>query len=220
MALSFSSSRGLQIGTAVVGCVIIVSVILVLSTLHQMHAADVERSVAELEHQLAEIKFGSRDSIHLYEATGTDDLLATISDNSEVHRLYLELTDVSDAGIEYIAQMPELQSLTVYGGRPGLSNTGLAALSNNTSIAELQLINTRVSDNGLNRLQQFKALRSLVLYYNAVNDPPVSDSAFVSLQKLGNLEQFQFGGSWASAKAVEQLRSSLPNCTIETYSGP
>lgn len=212
------TSRSLLIAAGGLAVLFSVPVIWILSVLNHAHSDAVERSFVNLQHQLAQVESDKQEIVWLYDTSGTDELLAIFSGNSKVHRLFLEMTDVSDAGFKHVSQMPELHGLKVSGGRPGMTDGGLAAVANSATIVELELINTRVTDDGLASLRGFQALRSLVLCYNAVNKPPISDAAFGNLEKVDNLQRLRIGGPWMSTGAVNDLRSSLPNCDVAVLS--
>lgn len=61
-------------------------------------------------------------------------------------------TKVTDAGLEHIKALTQLQSLHLFGSQ--VTDTGLEYLKGLTKLQELHLHNTKVSDEGVRKLQQ------------------------------------------------------------------
>jgi hypothetical protein len=130
-ALASKPQRSL-FGVGIVGCLILGGVVWILSEFRESHALTTEHSFAGLQRQFARIEVGDQHDIYLYDTNGTYELLANIAHNGDVRGLYLELTDVSDRGIEHVAQMPELQTLTVLGPSGFIMDRGRGLHSRNS----------------------------------------------------------------------------------------
>ena len=172
-------------------------------------------AVAELEKQIAAIKAGRQDWVYLYCSADTDDLLRRLEGVSGVKGLVLELTDVSDEGMESVAGLQGLNRLLIYGGNPGVSDCGFVRLRTLCNLEGLRLVNTHVTDEGLAILKGFPKLRTLTLFHEARRGPTLTDAGLVHLKTLTNLQTL---GGWVSDNAVRDLRKSIPTCKIKTQS--
>lgn len=174
-----------------------------------------QRSRDQLEDQIRGIQGADSDrSIYLYETSGTNDLLKRLSEVPEVELLKLELTDVTDKGMRYVAALPKLKSLTVYGGYWSVGNRGLAQLRRLANLKHLELINTRVTDDGLVVLKDVPRLQSLVLFHEAWRGRTFTDAGVAHLKGLTNLQTLELIGGWISDEAARELQRALPNCKI------
>jgi hypothetical protein len=190
------------------------------------------------EHELAAVKSGAGNSLHLYDTRKTDALLRRVEGLAEVERLCLEQTDVSEAGLASVATLPRLRSLGIYQWR-GITDQGLANLRGLSSLEELHLRIWGVTNEGLRVLEDLPGLRTLGINWGP--QPGVLDDAGLAhLKQLSELETLWLAGGWASAKtgahlkqlpklrtlwligdfasleAVAELQAQLPNCTIRT----
>ncbi len=90
------------------------------------------------------------------------------SGNFEVAKIDLTKTSVTDASLENLVVLEELQSLTLHGTK--ISNDGLAHLTNLKTLKELDLSNTNINDEGLKILANIKTLEKLHLHTTAVTN--------------------------------------------------
>jgi len=180
----------------------------------EIHQEPIRRSQEDLNRQLISLRAGQTKSVHLYETIRTNALLEQLEGMAEVEELNLELTDVSDAGMESVATLPRLRKLVIHGGRYGVSNQGLAILKGKQSLETLELTNTKVTDDGLKVLRELPNLRALTLYYEPLRGERLTDAGLVHLKKLPKLKSLTLTGGWASAKAVADLQATLPHCEV------
>jgi hypothetical protein len=155
-------------------------------------------------------------SVYFYCTNNTDTFLSRIAGMVSLEALETELADVSDAGMTYVAQCPNLKKLVLYGGRPSVGNAGLAQLEGHEKLETLELINTNVTNDGLVSLTKLPNLKSLVLFWEAVRGERLTDAGLKRLNNLSKLVTLELSGGWVSENAVEELRLQLPECKIDT----
>jgi hypothetical protein len=119
-----------------------------------------------------------------------------------------ETPALTDAGIKYVASMPEMESLLLRD--TGVGDDSLKLFGRLSELRALDLSSTRVTDAGLPALSGLKKLQWLVLM-----DVPVTDDGVVKLQGLSSLKQLTLRGSKVTAKGKEQLLKMYPGLTID-----
>jgi hypothetical protein len=92
---------------------------------------------------------GQTSQVYFYSTANTDSLVKQLSGMPEIKELIFDLTDLSDDGVLAIADLPNLERLTFYGGKPRVGNQGLELLRGQKTLATLRLVNTDVTDDGL-----------------------------------------------------------------------
>lgn len=182
----------------------------------EFRKAVVRRSQQDFDQQFTQLKSGKTNKIYFYDTSDTERLIAQLDGAAEVEDLQLDLTDATDDCMHYVAELPNLRTLVLYGGNPGIGDRGLESLKDKDSIESLQLINTRVTNDGLKVLQSLKGLRSLTVYFEAWRGTGLSDAGLSHLKSLRTLETLTVGGGWASAEGIKELKSAIPQCDIVT----
>jgi hypothetical protein len=90
------------------------------------------------------------------------------SGDFEVAKIDLTKSNVTDASLENLTVVEELQSLTLHGTK--ISNDGLNHLASLKNLKELDLSNTNINDEGLKILANVKTLEKLHLHTTAVTN--------------------------------------------------
>lgn len=164
--------------------------------------------------QQAALEAGDQSYVYFYDTRGTDALLEQFANNRAIESLTFELTDLSDAGVKTIADLPNIQQLTLYGGRPRVGDRGLALLRGHPTLNTLKLINIDVTDQGVSVLQTLPHLERLILYRDDFREKLLTDGAVDELRNLSGLSKLNVAGGWMSPTAVDHLRALLPNCEV------
>ena len=149
--------------------------------------------------------------------------LAHLQGLRQLHALYLNNSDVTDAGMVYLQTFPNLEELWAqntgigdagmgYVGRVStlrtlyLSNTyvtdaGLKELSALTNLQKLSLASTRVTDAGLGHLKRLQKLEDLSL-----EDTRVTDRGLLRLRTLSSLRALSLGSTCLEPLGIGILR--------------
>lgn len=158
----------------------------------QMAREQRAREQRNLEQWLADEKqtliSGKRDSVYFYSTSGTDWIIGRFAGMPEIRSLIFESTDLTDKGLETIAELPNLTTLRLYGS-PGVGDVGLVTLSRNQSLEMLSLGNVGVTDDGLAALRSFPRLKELIVYRDVAGPNLLTDRAVKQLSSLKNLRK-------------------------------
>jgi hypothetical protein len=168
-----------------------------------------------LEQQIARMNQGGPGSgyVDLYEARGVDDLMPRLDGMAEVQALFLEGTDITDASLPIIARLPNLESLSIQRGNPGVTDDGLAALKGHSKLTDL-VIQTRPTNNGFAALKELPALHSLTIMGSPHRWPERTEASLIHLKELKQLEKLVLYADWLSPSGEAELRQALPRCEI------
>jgi uncharacterized protein YfiM (DUF2279 family) len=167
--------------------------------------------LAEQKHALTS---GEASSVHFYSTSDTDWLVSELAGMPEIKSLSFELTDLTDEGCTTLAEMPNLTSLTLYGGRSPVGDAGLATLSRSQSIETLQLVNIHVTNDGVAALKSLSRLREVTIFWEPFRGRLLTDNAVKNLSTLQKLGKLNISGGWMSKEAVAQVKESLPSCYV------
>jgi Leucine-rich repeat (LRR) protein len=199
----------------------IVTVVFVVGFLSQYvlscWAADVN---LEQEKAVAEItKIGGR--------VGVDEKMP----GKPVISLSLRDTKVTDAGLEILKALPNLQSLDLTNTK--ITEYGLKNLKELTKIHTLDLSVTEVNDAGLEHVEGMINLRSLILGVTKITDAglahingltnlqklnlegtQVTDAGLEQLKALINLRELNLSNTKVTDESMKKLQKALPRCKI------
>jgi hypothetical protein len=150
---------------------------------------------------------------------------------SDVFLLYLDGTQVTDAGLEHLKGLTALQGLSLDGTQ--VTDAGLEHLKGLTALQGLYLDGTQVTDAGLEHLKGLTALQWLYLDGTQVTDAglehlkgltalqelwlgdtQVTDAGLEHLQGLRSLEEVDLSNTKVTDEGVKKLQQTLPNCRI------
>jgi hypothetical protein len=171
----------------------------------------------DLENKIADVKSGRTKCVTFYESSGTDGLLAQLGKVPQVEGVVLNLTDVSDNGMKYIAALKNLKYLRLYGAN--VSDQGFSHLKEAYGIEHLELVNTRITDKSLQMLKHMPNLSFLALSHESRLGITFTDTGLENLKYLTKLKKLYLCDGWASEAAINGLQEALPDCTISTDDG-
>jgi hypothetical protein len=147
--------------------VVLVLAILVFLMDYGSREAALRSSQRSLNNEIAAVKPGQAACVHLYCSVGTDALLEQLVDVPEIESVWLEMTDVTDAGMKSLAALKNLRSLQIDGGRAELGNEGLSQLRTMSSLKRLTIYK-KISNSAMKELR--KALPNC-----AINESPTPE---------------------------------------------
>ena len=122
--------------------------------------------------------------------------------------VYLEKTPVTDADLEYLKGLTNLQVLRLADTQ--VTDAGLQHLKGLTRLQWLWLSGTQVTDAGLEHLKAVTGLQKLFL-----SDTQITDAGLGHLKELTNLQYVSLIGSQVTEEGVKKLHEALPDCTIQ-----
>jgi Leucine-rich repeat (LRR) protein len=112
---------------------------------------------------------GQGGIVHLVGQTLEVKKLADLpSGDFEVEKIDLTKTTVTDADLENLSVLPELQALSLHGTK--ISNEGMTHLTALKNLKDLDLSNTNITDEGLKILAGIPSLEKLHLHATAVSN--------------------------------------------------
>jgi len=133
--------------------------------------------------------------------------LQTLSRMSNVEAIYVAGSKVTDASLDGLKDLPNLIGIGL--GRTAVTDAGTAKLANCSLLFRIGLEGTEITDTGLVPLARLKGLAALNL-----NDTPISDASVATIARLRALQQLSIQRTRISSQGVAQIRSALPQCTI------
>jgi uncharacterized protein YjbI with pentapeptide repeats len=116
-------------------------------------------------------------------------------------------TTVTDAGLEHLKGLTQLQELSLTDTK--VSGAGLEHLKELTNLQRLDLMHTEVTDAGLEGLKELTNLKGLNLW-----GTKVTDAGLERLRGLTKLQWLNLLGTAVTADGVRQFQQALPNCKI------
>ena len=132
-----------------------------------------------------------------------DDVRALAEHEPGIESLVLTGTQVTDASIVHLRQMPRLMDLGL--GRTRITDSGCEQLAEMTSLEVLVLRDTAITDESLSSLKRLPCLRRLDLRHTFVTDVGLK-----SLRDSQNLKLLLVAETQVSKQAVQELMLHLP----------
>jgi WD40 repeat protein/serine/threonine protein kinase len=142
----------------------------------------------------------------------TDAGLKPIEGATSLRWLEVVNTKVTEAGLEHLKDLTELETLFFSNIRePGtkLTGAGLVHLKKMTKLRGLHLENTGLPDEGLVHIEGLGGLVELFL-----DNAKVTDAGLEHLAKLKNLAVLRLNGTAVTDRGVAKLKAALPHCNI------
>ncbi len=122
------------------------------------------------------------------------------------HKVYwvrLDHTSITDAGLDFVNECPELFGLSLRGA--AVTDAGLKRLDRLNNLRILQLGGTNISDAGLKYLGRLPSLHEL-----QISDTEVTDTGLKDLERLGLLTVLRLSRTKVSDAGVQYLEK-IPN---------
>lgn len=122
---------------------------------------------------------------------------------------FLSCKHATDAGLEHLSDLPQLETLDLQFGQ--VTDAGLEQLSGLKHLRELNLNGTTpVTDAGLRHVRELTQLRALLLAGTAVTDAGLEE-----VEELPQLRYVDVRNTGVTYAGVKKLQQALPNCKIE-----
>lgn len=177
---------------------------------------------ATWDEQIAAVQRGESDRIEITQTLIGDEHLLQLNGLTALRELIVDKSDVTDAGLAPLKNLPNLDHLRLRGARitdqgfhdicqftslkrlnlpqADLTDAGLAELPALDKLELLRLGSPRVTNSGMEKVAAVKSLRWLHLI-----DIPLTDPALKSIGELPNLESLYLDGARISDDAYEQF---------------
>ena len=144
-----------------------------------------------------------------YKAFGDDELAQLGSIGSNVVQLHLGYSQISDAGLSHLKQMPNLEIIHLQ--KTSITDAGLSHLKGQKNLKYINLYDTQVTDHCFETLKTLPALRSLYLW-----GTKVSEAAARQFQE-DMVDPFQLE-KWR--EEMESLKSKIVASGVRVDTGP
>jgi hypothetical protein len=202
------------------GCVlgsILVAIGLILTILYhnaKVKNKHIEYEKAALKKNITEVLKGQRDDIYLYDSINTDSLIYDIQQLKGLRSLELDSTDISNVGMSYIINIPDLHTLNIKGARQ-IDDCGIKLLAGHPHLEEMVLWNSKITDDGIAEMKRFPKLKKLSLLHVGKQSNHPTDKALDSIAEISSLETLIIAGTWYSQQAVELLKKRRPYLNVK-----
>lgn len=147
--------------------------------------------------------------LHVPKSNVSDAGLGSVKPLSQLR--FLTLTDcrITDNGLVYLRELANLRGLQIEGN--SITDVGLKHIAKLTQLRSLGLGNSKVTDAGLVQLKPLVRLEWLYL-----DDTEVTDVGVEHLSGLKELKFLSLVGTQVTSKGVSSLPNSLPTLRIRT----
>jgi Leucine-rich repeat (LRR) protein len=126
-----------------------------------------------------------------------------------ISTLWMENSQLTDAGIEPLSRKIRLTDLTISGSK--MTDAGLDHVASLTSLWRLRLDRSAITDAGLARLKSLKSLETLSL-----TETKLTDSSVETLAGFQSLKSLNLDRSGISPASIERLKQALPKARISS----
>ncbi len=167
------------------------------ATFREMEA----RNVIVKDGKLIELNFGSK-------SFGDADCakLATLAD---LQVLDLGKCQITDAGLDHVAKLASLESLTLE-GVVAITDAGIAKLPGLTKLTNLNVGGTSVTDQAMESIGKLPAIQKLSL----APAPGVTDAGMRHLDGLKQLDEIWLVGTGVTTEGLKTLKAAHPNIIV------
>ncbi len=153
-------------------------------------------------------KFPKLQYVLLGHSNITDDGVKYLSQLPELDTLSMGNTrEITDAAIPHISKMPKLTNLKL--GSTNITDQGLRKLAPVSKLDILELPNLKVTSVGVESLKNIPSLKIVTLDWTNVDD-----QALDFLAVLPNLQVLQLSRTQVTAAGMQRFREQHPNCAV------
>jgi internalin A len=174
--------------------------------------ANIERSIEALGGAVVRAPDGNIVEVSLARTWASDDDVERVAEIKTLKRLDLTLTYVTDAGVQHLQKLPELEDLTLDTAE-AITDAAASYLRADKHLRRLVLRGTDITDVGMPYLAALTALKSLDLSHTMIGDVGLE-----SLPALSELEELNLGGTRITGTNLNFLKL-LPKLKKLSFSG-
>ncbi|MDZ4780919.1 MAG: hypothetical protein SGJ19_11755 [Planctomycetia bacterium] len=159
------------------------------------------RDVIVKDGKLTELNFGSQSF--------SDADCAKLAALSDLQVLDLGKCQITDAGLDQVAKLITLDSLSLE-GVTAITDAGIAKLSPLKTLTNLNLGGTGVTDESLESIAKLPALQKLSL----APAPAITDAGLSQLDGLKQLNEIWLVGTGVTAEGAKSLKAAHPGILV------
>jgi hypothetical protein len=174
--------------------------------------ADIERSIQTMGGEVVRRADGNIVEVSLARTWASDDDVERLTQIKTLKRLDLSFTYVTDAGVQHLQQLPELEDLTL-DTVEALTDAAASYLRSDKHLRRLVLRGTDITDVGMPYLAALTGLKSLDLSHTMIGDVGLE-----SLPALSELEELNLGATRITGANLNFLKL-LPKLKKLSFSG-
>jgi len=174
--------------------------------------ADVVRSLEALGGHVTRAADGAVVEVSLARTWASDHDVERLAEIKTIKRLDLSFTYVTDAGVQHLQELPELEDLTL-DTVEALTDAAASYLRADKKLRRLVLRGTDITDVGMPYLASLTGLKSLDLSHTMIGDVGLE-----SLPALSELEELNLGGTHITGTNLNFLKV-LPKLRKLSFSG-
>jgi hypothetical protein len=179
-----------------------------LSSLPEIASLGLENTVIAESDWRNIAKFRKLESLLLGRSNITDEGVKYLSQLPELDELSMgDTKGITDAAIPFISKLPKLTNLKL--GSTNITDQGLRALSPVSKLDILELPNVKVTSHGVESLKNIPSLTIVLLDWTNVDD-----RALDSLSALPNIQRLQLLRTRVTSEGIQRFRTLHPRCTV------
>jgi hypothetical protein len=153
---------------------------------------------------VSKVQAGQSDAVDVRDFPNlTDKDLAALGQLDGLRQLNLDFAPITDSGLEHVAGLRTLQSLSL--SKTRITDVGMVQLRELTALEFLRLDEDHLTDGGLASLAGLTRLKELSLWRVFL-----TDKGLVHLKGLTALERLSLDETQVTAEGVKSLVASLP----------
>lgn len=142
-----------------------------------------EFQTTSIHRDIAAVIRGQADNIILYDTVDTDSLIYELRDLRGLRSLKLDRTNITDTGMNYIKDIPDLRILIINGAQH-IDDRGIDAIAGHPNIEALSLYNPQITDAGVASLKRLSKLNTLSLMYSNRTASYLTDKALDNMVEI------------------------------------
>jgi hypothetical protein len=153
-------------------------------------------------------RFRKLEQVLLSHSNVSDDGVKYLAQLPELEGVSMKsTTEITDAAIPYISKLPKLTDLKL--GSTNITDQGLRALSPDLKLEILELQSVKVTSHGVEALKNIPSLRIV-----ALSRTDVDDRVLDVLGGLPNIQVLQLVRTHVTAEGVQRFREVHPQCNV------
>jgi hypothetical protein len=171
----------------------------------------------KLAKDITAIKSGQQDGIYFYDTNNTDSQLSELRHLRNLKYIHLDMTDVTDEGMAYLKDIPDLREIKITGGRLVLGDSGIKQVAECAQLETFSMQHRGIflTSDAIRALKKLPKLRVLNLYFDTVDHKsPINDKLIADLKGFPSLEILYIYGPWYTEQNDRELKENLSTIKV------